>query len=69
MSVSKLMEVECKSAKLEASPVVEAEFAPQPTAAKILTRIYVTESGDVVVTDLWESLEKHLVSETGFSKS
>lgn len=27
---------------------------------RILSRIYVTEDGDLVITDLWETLEKDL---------
>lgn len=35
-------------------------------ADKVLTRIYITEEGDVIVTDLWDSISKDLVEEGDF---
>jgi|GEM_PF-3762098 len=32
---------------------------------RILSRIYVTEDGDLVITDLWETLEKDLTQHGG----
>ena len=33
---------------------------------KVLTRIYITEDGNVIVTDLWDSIAKDLVEEGDF---
>lgn len=45
-------------------PTVNTTGAP-----RILSRIYVTEDGEVVVTDLWEALERELIEVRGFERS
>ena len=41
---------------------------PSPVAEdkpSVLTRIYITENGDLIVTDLWENLETDLIQQGG----
>jgi len=39
----------------------------KPTDAQILTRIFIQADGNLVVTDLWEEIEKLLKPEDGFT--
>ena len=36
---------------------------------KILTRIFIKEDGDLLVTDMWEEIHKDLIQESGGSFS
>lgn len=69
-----LGDLEVPAARAALDRGVDSSAAPAAAAAtaapKLLTRIFVDESGDLIVTDLWQDLRKDLLSsERGFCEA